>query len=63
MEIFLLLTTREFEVMLNNGQKRRFAHDEKARLFQDAKQITDLLDVIIDCRTQELMNGNQRNKH
>lgn len=49
--------------MLNNGQKRRFAHDEKARFFQDAKQITDLLDVIIESRTQELMNGNQRNKH
>ena len=42
------LVTGEFEVMLSKGLGIHFAHDEKQRLFQDAKLIADLLGV---CRT------------
>lgn len=55
------LATGEFEVMLSKGLGRHFAHDEKERLFQDAKNISDLLAVVMDRRTQELKKGKQRN--
>lgn len=55
------LTTGEFEVMLSKGLGRHFAHDEKQRLFQDAKNISDLLAVVMDRRTQEMKKGKQRN--
>ena len=51
------LATGEFEVMLSKGLGRHFAHDEKERLFQDAKNISDLLSVVMDRRTQELNKG------
>lgn len=53
------LTTGEFEVMLSKGLGRHFAHDEKQRLFQDAKNISDLLSVVMDRRTQEMKKGKQ----
>jgi hypothetical protein len=53
------LVTGEFEVMLSKGLGRHFAHDEKQRLFQDAKNISDLLAVVMDRRTQELKKGKQ----
>jgi hypothetical protein len=56
------LATGEFEVMLSKGLGRHFAHDdEKERLFQDAKNISDLLAVVMDRRTQELKKGQLRN--
>ena len=48
-----------FEVMLSKGLGRHFAADEKARLFQDAKHIADLLATVMDRRTQELKQGKQ----
>jgi hypothetical protein len=53
------LTSGEFEVMLSKGLGRHFAADEKARLFQDAKHIADLLATVMDRRTQELEQGKQ----
>ena len=47
------LATGEFEVMLSKGLGQHFAHDEKTRLFQDAKNIADLLSEVMDRRTQE----------
>ena len=55
------LAAGEFEVMLSKGLGRHFAHNEKERLFQDAKNISDLLAVVMDRRTQELKKGKQRN--
>ncbi len=43
-----ILVTGEFEVMLSKGLGRHFALDEKARLFQDAKNIADLLTEVMD---------------
>lgn len=54
------LTTGEFEVMLSKGLGRHFAHYEKERLFHDAKNISDLLAVVMDRRAQELKNGKHR---
>jgi hypothetical protein len=56
-----ILATGGFEVMLSKGLGRHFAHDEKERLFQDAKNISDLLAMIMDRRTQEPKKGKQRN--
>ena len=56
-----ILATGEFEVMLSKGLGRHFAHDEKEWLFQDAKNISDLLAVVMDRRTQEPKKGKQRN--
>jgi hypothetical protein len=53
------LLSGEFEVMLSKGLGRHFAEDEKARLFQDAKHIADLLATVMDRRTQELEQGKQ----
>ena len=52
-----ILVTGEFEVMLSKGLGQYFAHDEKMRLFQDAKNIADLLGEVMDRRTQELEKG------
>ncbi len=49
-----------FEVMLSKGLGRYFAADEKARLFQDAKKIADLLATVMDRRTQEIKQGKHR---
>ena len=53
------LKSGEFEVMLSKGLGLHFAEDEKARLFQDAKHIADLLATVMDRRTQELKQGKQ----
>ncbi len=55
------LVTGEFEVMLSKGLGQYFAHDEKMWLFQDAKNIADLLGEVMDRGTQELEKGIQRN--
>jgi len=52
-----ILTTGEFEVMLSQGLGQHFALDEKARLFRDAKHISDLLEVVMDKRSRELEKG------
>ena len=46
------LVSGEFEVMLSQGLGRYFEPQEKARLFQDAKQIAALLDMVMHRRTQ-----------
>jgi len=56
------LVTGEFAVMLSKGLGQHFAHDEKMRLFQDAKNIADLLAAVMDSGTQELEKGIQRNQ-
>jgi hypothetical protein len=48
------LVTGEFEVMLSKGLGQYFGHDEKERLFHNAKNISDLLGIVMDKRTQEL---------
>ena len=57
------LVTGEFEVMLSKGLGIHFAHDEKQRLFQDAKLIADLLGEVMDRRTQEMKKGKQHAPH
>jgi hypothetical protein len=57
-----ILVTGEFEVMLSKGLGQYFAHDEKERLFQDAKNISDLLGEVMDRGTQEMEKGIQRNR-
>ena len=52
-----ILDTGEFEVMLSKGLGRHFADDEKQQLFQDAKNIADLLVAVMDRKTQELTEG------
>jgi hypothetical protein len=54
------LVTGEFEVMLSKGLGLHFVHDEKMRLFQDAKSIADLLSEVMDRGTQEMKKGIQR---
>jgi hypothetical protein len=56
-----ILDTGEFEVMLSKGLGRHFAEDEKQQLFQDAKNIADLLVAVMDRKTQELKDGKQPN--
>ena len=55
------LVTGEFEVMLSKGLGLHFAYDEKERLFQDARNIADLLAMVMDRRTQEMKEGKQHN--
>ena len=43
-----ILTTGQFEVMLSTGLGRFFEDDEKARLFQNAKNIADLLSEVME---------------
>jgi hypothetical protein len=50
-----------FDVMLSKGLGRHFPQGEKERLFQDAKNIADLLSEVMDRRTQEMKNGIQQN--
>ena len=47
------LISGEFEVMLSKGLGRHFRPQEKARLFQDAKKIADLLAMVMNRKTQE----------
>jgi len=54
-----LLDTGEFEVMLSKGLGRHFADDEKQHLFQDAKNIADILIEVMDRRTKEEKEGKQ----
>src|SRR5437899_776249 len=54
-----ILATGAFEVMLSKGLGRHFADDEKQQLFQDAKNIADLLVAVMDRKTQELKEGKQ----
>jgi hypothetical protein len=54
-----ILDTGEFEVMLSKGLGRHFADDEKQQLFQDAKNIADLLGAVMDRKTTELKEGKQ----
>ena len=54
-----ILDTGEFEVMLSKGLGRHFVDDEKQQLFQDAKNIADLLVAVMDRKTQELKEGKQ----
>ena len=54
-----LLRSGGFEVMLSEGLGRHFAQEEKQRLFQDAKNISDLLAAVMGRRTQELQKGKQ----
>jgi hypothetical protein len=54
-----ILDTGEFEVMLSKGLGRYFADDEKQQLFQDAKNIADLLVAVMDRKTQALKDGKQ----
>ena len=52
-----ILDTGEFEVMLSKGLGRHFADDEKQQLFQDAKNIADLLVAVSPPYTFFLLNG------
>ena len=54
------LATGEFEVMLSKGLGQHFAHDEKTRLVQDAKNIADLLSEVMDRRTKERERASAR---
>jgi hypothetical protein len=56
-----ILDTGEFEVMLSKGLGRHFVDNEKQQLFQDAKNIADLLVTVMDRKTQELKEGKQQN--
>ena len=55
-----ILNTGEFEVMLSKGLGRNFAENEKQHLFQDAKNIADLLIEVMDRRTKEEKEGKQQ---
>jgi hypothetical protein len=55
-----ILATGEFEVMLSKGLGRYFADEEKQQLFQDAKNIADLLVAVMDRKTQALKEGKQQ---
>ena len=52
-----ILVSGEFEVMLSQGLGRYFEPQEKARLFQDAKQIAALLDLVMHRSTQDEKTG------
>ena len=56
-----ILDTGEFEVMLSKGLGRHFAEDEKQQLFQDAKNIADILVAVMDRRTKEEKEGKHQN--
>lgn len=55
-----ILADGGFEVMLSKGLGKHFAADEKQQLFQDAKNIADLLATVMDRRTREEKQGKQR---
>ncbi len=52
-----ILDTGEFEVMLSRGLGRHFAEEEKQLLFQDAKNIADILIAVMDRKTKEEKEG------
>src|SRR5215813_1953290 len=52
-----ILATGAFEVMLSKGLGRHVAEEEKQQLFQDAKNIADLLVEVMDRKTQESKDG------
>ncbi len=52
-----ILLSGEFEVMLSQGLGRYLIPHEKARLFQDAKQIAVLLDMVMHRSTQAEQAG------
>src|SRR5262249_40918042 len=54
-----ILETGEYEVMLSKGLGRYFAEEEKQQLFQDAKNIADLLIAVMDRKTKEMKEGKQ----
>src|SRR5579872_4992275 len=56
-----ILATGEFEVMLSKGLGRHFAENEKQQLFQDAKNIADILAAVMDRKTKELKDGKHQN--
>lgn len=56
-----ILETGEFEVMLSKGLGRHFPEDEKQQLFQDAKNISDILAAVMDRKTKELKAGKPQN--
>jgi hypothetical protein len=51
------LVSGEFEVMLSQGLGQYFRPQEKARLFQDAKQIAALLTMVMHRSTQAAKAG------
>ena len=55
-----ILATGEFEVMLSKGLGRHVAETEKQQLFQDAKNIADLLVAVMDRKTQEDTEGKRQ---
>ena len=55
-----ILATGEFEVMLSKGLGRHVAETEKQQLFQDAKNIVDLLVAVMDRKTQDARKGSDR---
>ncbi len=55
-----ILDTGEFEVMLRKGLGKYFAETEKQQLFQDAKNIADLLVEVMERKKKELKEGKQR---
>jgi hypothetical protein len=57
-----ILTSGEFEVMLNPGLGKYFPEPEKKELFADAKRIADLLIEVMDRRTKEEKEGKQMSK-
>ena len=48
--------------VLSRGLGRHFVEDEKQHLFQDAKNIADLLAAVMDRRTKELNEWKQQRK-
>lgn len=48
-----ILTTGQFEVMLSTGLGRFFEESQKAKLFQDAKKIADLLIEVMDRNSEK----------
>jgi hypothetical protein len=52
-----ILVDGGFEVMLSRGLGKYFVDNEKKRLFQIAKNISDLLEIVMNRRTQEENNG------
>jgi len=54
-----ILATGEFEVMLSKGLGRHFPDAEKQQLFQDAKNVADLLTEVMDRRSKEFDEGKQ----
>jgi hypothetical protein len=56
-----ILDTGEFEVMLSRGLGGHFPEEEKQQLFQDAKNIADLLIAVMDRKTEEEKEGKVQN--